>query len=774
MLPLEQYLESAIERAKPLFTRENLGMTLWGLCSCLLGARVCLLGELWPMAPALLTAAFGAGLPVCAALAGCVIGAVSLYPNVPWYSLSVCVLYFALHMVLQKKKVPLNSRGRVLALGIAHAALMPVFCSSSLYALIMGVLQMGASLAMTPIFSRVLELLRHARRRHFVSDEEAIGLIVLCGVMVLGIQPLRLGNFSFSNILAAFIAMALAGCGGAAMGSAAAVAMGVTLASGGVPVAVVGSLGACALVAGACRRLKRPGAVAAFLFCNAILRWGAGDAWAVLPLWDAAVAGALLLLLPKNWYMRLASFFDATARRQRRERGALQRLQALAVTRLDDIAETFAGISGLFAPAEKQVCASSGEVQALMRQTSRVICSGCQREYICWGKDKQKFCGELLKILDDKRAKRPARIPAPLKRCRRLDGLLTMLDVVFDEYLRRISAIRRSNEYRRIASWQLGGMADALKGLAKRLQLDAVFDEELEDDVWQQLDRDGIDAREVTAQTGGRLQVYAMVTGHDAQHKALAASVSKACHKPMRLKEKHMFASSGTVLCAFEEARKLEAEVGAAVENGPAHATSGDTYMVRELDDGRCLIVLSDGMGSGEQAAHESGATVSLLAHLVASGFESDASLAAVNRLLMLRAEEMYATVDACLLDLTQGWAEFMKLGACATLVVRGGKAHVMTAETLPAGILDEAVPAVSRLSLHDGDQLILMSDGVADVLGDAAGEHAMRCLEKETAQAAANALLEQVKTMASGGIDDMSALVVRIRKGRRESRRSA
>ena len=53
----------------------------------------------------------------------------------------------------------------------------------------------------------------------------------------------------------------------------------------------------------------------------------------------------------------------------------------------------------------------------------------------------------------------------------------------------------------------------------------------------------------------------------------------------------------------------------------------GDTGGSILLDDGRQLLMISDGMGSGEEAAAESSAAISLISRLLEAGFSQETAI---------------------------------------------------------------------------------------------------------------------------------------------------
>ena len=154
---------------------------------------------------------------------------------------------------------------------------------------------------------------------------------------------------------------------------------------------------------------------------------------------------------------------------------------------------------------------------------------------------------------------------------------------------------------------------------------------------------------------------------------------------------------------------------------------TGDAYRSLTTDTGRFVLILSDGMGTGGNAAVDSAMTSDLLRRLLEAGVGCDAALKIVNSALLLKSgEETLATADVAAVDLFTGRAEFYKAGAAPTFLVKNGRAGYVQSDSLPAGILEGAAFEKSSLTLREGDRLVLVSDGVtatgADRVRDPAG----------------------------------------------------
>lgn len=175
------------------------------------------------------------------------------------------------------------------------------------------------------------------------------------------------------------------------------------------------------------------------------------------------------------------------------------------------------------------------------------------------------------------------------------------------------------------------------------------------------------------------------------------------------------------------------------------------------------LAAISDGMGSGRSAHAESERAIELYKRLVGCGFSPMGAAECVNELLILdRGGEMYATLDAAVIDTARGELTAVKHGAPPSFILRNDTLYTLYSEALPIGCVGGARPAVFRERLRAGDTLVMMSDGVYDHLSDGAGALIKEAVDTLDATLAAERLV--LLALESGaGADDMTALVVKI-----------
>ena len=144
---------------------------------------------------------------------------------------------------------------------------------------------------------------------------------------------------------------------------------------------------------------------------------------------------------------------------------------------------------------------------------------------------------------------------------------------------------------------------------------------------------------------------------------------------------------------------------------------SGDNYSFLELQgQGELLMVLTDGMGSGEIAYRDSGNLIESLEYLMEAGFEKKSAFRLLNTLFVINYEgESFTTLDMTAINLHTGQCEIMKNGAATTFVKHRDRVETIVSSALPVGVDMEAEPDVTTVELEDGDMVIMVSDGVLD-----------------------------------------------------------
>ena len=142
---------------------------------------------------------------------------------------------------------------------------------------------------------------------------------------------------------------------------------------------------------------------------------------------------------------------------------------------------------------------------------------------------------------------------------------------------------------------------------------------------------------------------------------------------------------------------------------------SGDAMLNIRLKDGKYLIAISDGMGTGNKARQSSNGALKMLENLLLSGFDKNISLDLINTSLINQNTEIFATLDIAIIDLYEGNIEFIKSGACPTYIKNNKKVQIIKSNSLPTGIVDTHQIQTFDKDITSGDILLMCSDGILD-----------------------------------------------------------
>ena len=190
----------------------------------------------------------------------------------------------------------------------------------------------------------------------------------------------------------------------------------------------------------------------------------------------------------------------------------------------------------------------------------------------------------------------------------------------------------------------------------------------------------------------------------------------------------------------------------------------GDVIRTFETD-GIFYVILSDGMGTGREAAMTSGITVSLLSRLISSGADLECALKMLNRIIRSAGRECSATVDIAAIDLMTGEARFVKSGAAPSFVIRDGAVFRLQSKTVPIGIIRALDAEMLKFDVQAGDTVVMLSDGAARSYEEVPWLLDMMAHDEEISRGDRKKAAEKIVREARrrGSRDDITAGVIRI-----------
>lgn len=764
------------------------------LILCVVGfflGRVLLLGELSPFGVAFVSAAAWLFNPLPLVAGTVVWGLFTVTKGAGfWSSAAVVVISFlAMYSIKPQIHRPfLVVPGLVAAVTLTVKIIFVSIQGPALYPYITVAFESVFAGVLTFLFLHCLGPFARGSASRTVSGEAAFCFLVLMAGVIAGTGSLEYQFITLRGVISRLVILLGALSGGAGIGAAAGAVVGIIPGFAFVvsPV-IIGAYSFAGLLAGAVRSFGKLAVAVGFLLGNILLSVYVsdyGDLKAVLA--ETALATVLFLLVPARIQEKIKDHLPKDSRELPATTPIQEnRLRELTVNRIRDWSSVFTELSRSFEQVSSTVQKAQEEqgLQQLFAEVSKKVCEGCALYRTCWERDYYRTYQNLLDMLSVVELQGKISIEDLSddlkKRCARLKEMSITITCVYETYKVNRYWQERLLESRELVSEQLKGVSQIMESLSGELELDVELNGEIDDALRYRFQKMGIGIEDLYTlhKEDGLMEVGIVkpaCRGEMACRFTIAPVVSKVVGRVFNVASTNCQLREGEDLCSFKlyPALKYRLDVGVAKLGKDANPVSGDSHAIMQLKEGRVALLLSDGMGSGPKAAKESGTVVSLLEHLLESGFGQDLAVKTVNSIMILRsAEETFSTVDLVVLDLYTGNGTFLKIGAVPSYLARGRRVGVVRANALPVGVVENIqFTSVNRV-LEDGDLLVMVSDGILDAYNGTLDKDQwmsglLQDLGSVVAQEAAEVVLELARNAAGGNIpDDMTVITARLEK---------
>lgn len=654
----------------------------------------------------------------------------------------------------------LGRRGTIAVAACTAVSMLPTAVTACLEPTAARMIQGWASMALAalsaPVMARAIRAI--ASGRHMSSMEERVAVGYLAAMCLCGGGRLLLPGINVGVLLSGCATLAMALTLGVGAGTFSGLLAGIMLALQGISVAVAVSLAMGGFLAGVANSLSRRriscGAFALGAYLPLLLCYATGMGCGASVLAASLVMG----LLPRSIWERVQQF--------------LRRFL------VNDAAPGDAYAAAVLTAWEHTVAAMARAVPS-PKDAAEDRSGLWWQERLCQGCPEYDRCGCLSADLGREKAETVWAYRHATEEvwqgaleylrgmgCQRLYFLLDAMNALRREDAAAQRVIRQCEAQRDMLVTHLTAMSGAARRFAMLSAGESWWDDMAARHIRRELAEHATPAtlsyvRRIQGHAQAAFELH-FITGARDQAEELCRLASAVLEAPMQL------ASIDGDRVLLTEQPLLLAEVGAATEPITGGEICGDTVWSGMLQDGRCLVALSDGMGHGQQAALSSRQTVELLRLCLDAGYTRQQTLTAVNGMLLLEGgQERFATADVLTIDLWKGHAALDKLGAAASWLYQEGMLSRLTGDALPLGILEEIDLSGSSFRLAAGDAVILLSDGVEDAFRSTAAleDALLTALQCATPAACAEALLEAAFSADDQQRrDDQSAVFVRIR----------
>lgn len=438
--------------------------------------------------------------------------------------------------------------------------------------------------------------------------------------------------------------------------------------------------------------------------------------------------------------------------------------------KLYDLSEIFFEMKLSFLGMVKGVLPREQAKVMLAREVSEEVCHDCPERTVCWRTNMEKTEKAFLSMMEGALDRGKATVldlpNAMTQKCKRLNSVLSGVNQSVERYKNYYAVATNNDNSRLLIGEQLAGVSSIMKNLSELSKVQSAFDREKERALFEELTRVGVLVKEaVVTSENANLFVTIVVEAGDYKKPCVGETVSRVCGVSMMLTETQTTQSKNWVVLTYVVAPKFDVIFGFAAVKKNGSEVSGDTHTFLRIDEHKFLLGLCDGMGSGVNAEKASSTSISLIENFYKAGFDNETILTSVNKLLSLSQDEVFTAVDVCVMDLQEGICDFIKIGATYGFVKSKNSVEIISAGSLPLGVLEEMKPCITKKALSDGDTVVVVSDGITDAFAtkeELATKIAQIALKtpQETADVLLAAALEKDGNEAK---DDMTVVVAQI-----------
>lgn len=349
--------------------------------------------------------------------------------------------------------------------------------------------------------------------------------------------------------------------------------------------------------------------------------------------------------------------------------------------------------------------------------------------------------------------------------CDRPEEIVIKMNELVKTYERSIAEAEALENGRKLIVEQSRGLSEILKNLAsaysRRLENSNLLEKKITDNLFAC----GIYVSETAVfGEGDDTEIQLVLPPSGISKPYFLKAINEAVGKKFSINARENLSTEISVV-GLTVSPNLDAAFGVAQVTKADKSKSGDTHSITKLSEGKFLIALNDGMGSGKNAEDASATAISLVETFYKSGLSSELILSTVNKALTFNRDDDFTAMDIGVVNLFDGSADFIKIGTPYSFVITKDSVKIIEGSSLPLGILDEMKPTVCKTKLNAGDTIVFVSDGVSDAFGSATDLIDFLTTEKAlNPKTLADNVMDKALSLSSGiARDDMTVFCVRL-----------
>lgn len=802
--------EEVKEIFKKLFTKQNIILYIITFMVSMVNiSSDNVMFSITPFGIAIIAAALSSNMPVGIMYAISLISTfIKFGPNsLLTYILTTLVFFVTILIKRPKIQDEVNEQKRLgmhLFISTLIVQVVPMFFRSFiLYELLTGVMLSISTYIFYKIFSNSITVIREVGIKKVFSIEEVIGTSLLLAIAFMALGDTAVFGYSVKNILSILLVLILGWKNGILVGATSGITIGVVLGIiGNSEPIMIASYAISGMIAGIFNKFGKIGVILGFIIGNVLLTYVAnGNTVPVILIQEILIASLGLLAIPKGVQINIEDLVsktkmlpETTGKTLEENKETVYKLTSMSQT-ISDMAKSYQEAAATIV-SEEELKEQELSNEKIFIDELRINLEGLEEnilyddiyndkdilkdifEYLL--KEEIMVERELVKIF----ANHNNYIVGFEEKNKKVEEEVSKITKVIN-YSYRISKMnfiwkKKMDESKKNVSNQLEGVSEAISNLANEISKNPDEFEDKKQEILTLLEQKEIKIKDISIkkQKSGRfiVDIYTdtcdNLDGTSCDIKKIGKILNKVFNDKFIIQDQQCGLRENKQKCKFTYIMqdKLNIQIGVAKTTKADSPVSGDSNLQTKLDDGKYLLALSDGMGSGPEARKSSKIAIKMLERLLEAGFDKDISIKLINSTLIANLEDdMYATLDIAILDLYKGNLEFIKNGACPTFVKRNKEIQILKSLSLPTGIVENAGLTVYDYDLQPGDILVMCTDGIIEsnteyVNKELWVKYLLEDIQTNDAQQIADLILsEAIDNNYGKQKDDMTVIVAKV-----------
>ena len=729
--------------------------------------------------------------------------------------LLILLLVFVSILVKAPKYESENNEKRKLGLRLFISRIivqvLPVFFRDVMvYDILLGLIYSIASYIFYKIFVNSISVITNLGERRAYSVEEVLGASLMVAISVCSIGNVSIYGYSIRNILCILMVLIMGWKNGILVGATSGVTIGSVIGIiGGLEPSIIATYALSGMVAGIFQRLGKIGVIMGFILGNILVSYITnGNTNSLIAMQEILIASLGLLAVPKSIKIEIEDLYgkvkllpDNTGHTLEENKEAVYRLNSMSET-IFEMAKTYQEAAATIVDEEELKKQEEDNFNIFEKELENDM-EGMEENILFDDiyMPEENLLEDIFEILLEKEK---------ITRRDLLDTLAMHNNYIIGyekEYINdkveqdieqivktinysyKVSKLnfiwkKKLDENKKAVSSQLEEVSKAIGNLANEIEQkeeSTDYDQKEKEKIKTLLQEKEIEVQNITIkkEPSGRRKVVLYTKPCETLEKPacdvkkMGKILSKIYGENMILQKQECALRQKGQECVYTYLAqdKQMLQIGIAKQTKAESIISGDTLLQTKLEDGKYLIALSDGKGSGKEAEKASKTAITMLEKLLSSGFDKDSSLRLINSTLnTISEEEMYATLDLGVFDLYAGNLEFIKNGACPTYIKNGRNVQVLKSLSWPAGILNDIDLVVYDKDLQVGDILVMCTDGIIESSEEYTNKELwlkflLEEIETDDVQKIADIILQEAIDNNYGKPkDDMTVIVAKIK----------